>query len=131
MPQWPVWHVAAPFAGGMHTLPQAPQLARSEPWSTQAPLQAAKPELQVKPHVPSLQAGAPWLGAEQTVPQSPQLEVFVVKSTQELSQSVVGGGQFAVQLPAEHTWPASQTTLQPPQWLASDCSSTQAPLQFV
>jgi len=65
-----------------HFFPQTPQLLASEPVFTQAPLQAARPVLQLTSHSPSLQATVPFITGEQTLSHEPQWFGSELESTQ-------------------------------------------------
>jgi hypothetical protein len=79
-------------------LPQLPQLAALFLVSTQAPLQLAKPRLQLMPHTPALHTAVPLAGASQTVLQVPQWSMSVMASTQLEPQAVKLGSHSKPQL---------------------------------
>ena len=112
-------------------MPHAPQLARLDFSSTQAPLHGENPALQVNPHVPTAHVGVACAGAGQMLPQAPQLPVSVGRFTQEPLQLVVPFGHETAQAPPEQTWFTVQDEAQSPQWLLSDWRLTQTPLHSV
>jgi hypothetical protein len=146
-PQAPAAQVAVALAGAEHALPQRPQCVVLARVSTSQPLvampsQLSKPALQVSPHVPAAHAGEALAPVGQRVPQAPQLLVSVGSGA---SQPVAGiPSQSAVRIGSVHRrrqrpasqraslpGPEAQRLPQAPQWLTSDCVSTQAPPQVV
>jgi len=123
--------LAVELAGCGQTLPQRPQLFRSERVSKQlVPQRASVPE-HSKSQVP-LQTGRAFAGASQTSPQLPQFEVSERISTQEPPQFMRPPLHEISHRPDAQTCPASQSFPQPPQFPTSVFVLTQAlPLQSV
>lgn len=65
----------------------------------------------------------------QAFAQSPQLSESLVISTQPPPQAFRLPVQLVAHTPLEHTWPAPHALPHLPQFLGSDCASTQLPAQ--
>jgi hypothetical protein len=133
---------------GSQTLPQAPQLSRSEPTVLQPVSQQSWPVRQrsaeplhvqcVRGVVPSVTQPVAIGGSSlrQSLPQEPQLAASVVVSVQVSPQhrsgSVHGGEQAeTMQAPASQIWPDSQELPQVPQLARSVRMSTQVTPQHI
>jgi len=116
----------------VHTVPHAPQLASSEAVSTQRPLQsvAAMPE-HIDAQVPAEHTSP----GVQTTPHAPQLSgsscVRAQYADAPIPHVAYADPQVAAHALPEQTCPAGHALAQAPQFLLSDCLSTQVPLQRV
>src|SRR5438105_11549961 len=99
----PAAHVAAAFAGAVHTCPQAPQFFTSESVGMQAPLHLLKPGEHWTSQLLEIQTAAPSAGTGQASSHPPQLAVLVVVSTQALPQAISPAVQDALHWLDEHT----------------------------
>ena len=71
------------------------------------------------------------IGDGHATPHSPQFSGLWLRSTQLLPHWVVPSGQTALQLPAAHTAPGSQTTPHSPQFIPSSARLVHCPLHSV
>jgi hypothetical protein len=119
------------LSGALQALPQAPQLAGSEPTSTQEFEQSRVPCAHDKLQLPPVHTSF----AAQRVAQSPQCSLLDLVSTQAPPQFVVPLLQRMSQLEALHTAVPfaglSHLVPQAPQLRGSELSATQTPLQRV
>ena len=108
-------HVAAAFAGAVHTFPQAPQFLTSASVGMQAPLHLVKPGEHSMSHLLEAHTAVPFAGTGQAFPQPPQLAVLVVVSTHAPPQGTVPPPHEDLQTLDEHTSIGPHATVHEPQ----------------
>jgi hypothetical protein len=116
-----------------HERPQLPQFEALVRVSASQPLlgspsQSRKPTLQTKEHAPALHTAAVFARVGQTMLHAPQLLGSVRVLVQLPLHSASPVAQVARQTPVEHSCPAAQTWLQPPQFARSFCVLVSQPL---
>src|SRR5690242_2321677 len=105
-------------AGGLHTLPQAPQLNTSSSVGMQSPLHFAKPAAHWMSHRLFAQTAEPFAGMAQPCPHPPQLAALVFVSTQ-LPLQGVSAPQLAVHVPPRQFSPTAHALPHCPQFAES------------
>jgi hypothetical protein len=111
----PDTHVAAAFAGAVHSFPQAPQFFTSASVGMQAPLHSTKPGEHSMPHLLETHTAIPFAGMGHAFPHPPQLAVLVVVSTHALPQGTVPPPHEVLHRLDEHTSMGPHATVHEPQ----------------
>jgi hypothetical protein len=114
-PHFPEAHVAAAFAGGLQTVPHAPQFFTSASVGMQAPLHLLKPGAHSMSHLLAMHTAAPFAGTGQAFPHPPQLAALIVVSTHAPPQATVPAPHEPLQTLDEHTSPGPHAPSHPPQ----------------